>query len=126
MTAAGAEFKRIVGGLHHRAPLESMRCAAELAALLRLELLGLFLKEARLSELAALPFAREFRLPGGWRKVEPEALVQDLDVAAQMAQTPTPSKTLAVPPGPWSPSRPNPETRALRSQPRSPRGHNPT
>lgn len=86
MTAASAEFKRILVGVHHGSPQGSLRCAAELAALLRLEVLGLFVKEERLIELAALPFAREFRLPGGWRKFEAEGMVRELDIAARVAQ----------------------------------------
>lgn len=86
MTAADAEFKRILVGLHHSAPHQSMRFAAELASLLRLEVLGLFVQEDCLADLAALPFAREFRLAGGWRKFEPEGLSHELDIAARIAQ----------------------------------------
>jgi hypothetical protein len=80
------EFKRILVGLHHRTAGESMRCAAEVAALLRLDLLGLFVQEDRLIQLAALPFAREFRPLGGWRQMEIEQLSHDLDLAAKSAQ----------------------------------------
>jgi hypothetical protein len=86
MAAGEDEFKRILVGLHHFAPQHSAQCAAELASLLRLEILGLFVQEESLADLAALPFAREFRLAGGWRRVEREGLSHELDVAARMAQ----------------------------------------
>ncbi len=58
-----------------------------MAALLRVELCGLLVKENELTGLAALPFAREFRtLEGGWHALDLERLAHDVDVAADRAQ----------------------------------------
>jgi hypothetical protein len=86
MAAARAEFKRILIGLHHSAPTQSMWFAAEVASLLRLELLGLFVEEESLTDLAALPFAREFRPLDGWRRIETLQLSQELELVAQGAR----------------------------------------
>ncbi len=60
-----------------------MRFAAELAELLQLELLGLFLDDSSLRNLAQFPFAREFRGPrAGWQPIDIERVSRDLDVAA--------------------------------------------
>lgn len=80
-------FKRLVLGLQGSAPNRTMRLAVELAELLDLELLGLFLEETGLRDLASLPFAREFRpLGGGWRPINPERLSHDLELAARSAE----------------------------------------
>ena len=64
-----------------------MRLAVDLADLLDLELLGLFLEDTGLHDLAGIPFAREFRpLGGGWRPLEVERLRQDLELAARSAE----------------------------------------
>lgn len=86
MTTPRGEFKRIVVALPHQSPDESTRLAAEVAALLGLELLGLFVQEESLIELAALPFAREFRPLDGWHPIEIERLLHELDLAATNAQ----------------------------------------
>ena len=84
MTAA--VFSRIVIGLYHNAPDDSVRIAAEVAALLRLELLGLFVEEQELLDLAAMPFVREFRpLGGGWSRIDADQLARDLDHASHSA-----------------------------------------
>jgi hypothetical protein len=60
-----------------------MRLAVELAELLDLDLLGLFLEDASLRDLAGIPFAREFRLlGGGWHSLDLDRLVHDMEVAA--------------------------------------------
>jgi hypothetical protein len=80
-------FKRLVLGLEPSAPDRAMRLAVELAELLHLELLGLFLEDPSLRNLAAFPFAREFRpLGGGWRAIDLEALTRDLDIAVRTAE----------------------------------------
>ena len=77
-------FKRLVLGLQPSAPDRAMRLAVELAELLDLDLLGLFLEDDSLRELAAMPFAREFRLlGGGWHSLEVDRLAHDLAVAAR-------------------------------------------
>ncbi len=80
-------FKRVVLGLGPSAPDRTMRLAAELAELLHLELLGLFLEDPSLRDLAAIPFAREFRLlGGGWHPIELERLTKELEVAIRSAE----------------------------------------
>jgi hypothetical protein len=75
-------FKRLVVGLEPSAPDRAMRLAVELAELLDLDLLGLFLEDPGLRDLAAIPFVREFRsLGGGWRPIEIDQLTHDLEVA---------------------------------------------
>ena len=80
-------FRRVILGLHHNVPRHGLRLAAEVAALLRIELCGLLVKEDELAGLAALPFAREFRpLEGGWHALDIDQLSHDLDIAADRAQ----------------------------------------
>jgi hypothetical protein len=83
--AAALDFKRVLVNLQ-QAPEQTTRLAAELASLLRLDLLGLFVQEQRLLDLAALPFAREFSPVGGWRRIETERLSSELDLAARRAE----------------------------------------
>jgi hypothetical protein len=74
-------------GLRQDAPRHGLRLAAEVAALLRAELCGLFVQGDELSGLAALPFAREFRpLGGGWRAIDLGELARELETAAGRAQ----------------------------------------
>lgn len=80
-------FKRVVLGLLPRAPDHTMQLAVELAQLLNLELLGLFLEDTSLHDLASIPFAREFRpLGGGWHPIDTSQLSRDLELAAQKAK----------------------------------------
>jgi hypothetical protein len=80
-------FKRLVLGLEPSAPDRAIRLAANLAELLHLELLGLFLEDPSLRDLAALPFVREFRpLGGGWRSIDLDQLSHDLDIAIRNAE----------------------------------------
>ena len=80
-------FSRIVIGLYHNARDDSVRIAAEVADLLRLELLGLFIEEQDLLDLAAMPFVREFRpLGGGWCRLDAAQLARDLDDASRSAR----------------------------------------
>ena len=52
---------------------DMLREAAEFARLLELDMLGVFIEDPSLIELAALPFARELRLPGhDWQALEPQ------------------------------------------------------
>jgi len=87
-------FKRLVLGLQPSASIRAMRLAAELAELLDLDLLGLFLEDSSLRELAGIPFAREFRpLGGGWHPFDLDRLAHDLEVAARAVER---SFTVAV------------------------------
>lgn len=76
-------FRRIVLGLQPRARDDIIPLAVELADLLHLDLLGLFLDDTSLSSLANLPFAREFRpLGGGWHSIDIDRLAHDAELAA--------------------------------------------
>jgi hypothetical protein len=86
MTARPHSFRRLVLGLQPSASDRAMQLAVETAALLGIELLGLFLEESSLSDLAGIPFVREFRpLNGGWHPIDPGRLSSDLELAARSA-----------------------------------------
>jgi hypothetical protein len=77
-------YKRLVLGLQPSAPDRTMQLAVELADLLHLDLLGLFLEDTNLRDLASIPFAREFRpLGGGWHAIDLDRLSHDFDLAAR-------------------------------------------
>jgi hypothetical protein len=82
MTNPG-EFRRMVLRLPDSAgDYASVAFTAELAELLGLDLLGLFVEDESLMELAALPGAREFRsLGGGWQYID----AAQLELAARHA-----------------------------------------
>ena len=64
-----------------------LRTAAEFARLLDLEMLGLFIEDRSLLTLAALPFARELRLPGhDWQALEVRRIGDELRAAASCAR----------------------------------------
>lgn len=87
MTTAPLGFKRMVLGLHSGAPERATALAVEFAALLDIELLGLFIEDAGLRHLAGIPFAREISsLGGGWRRMEPARATRELDLAADSAE----------------------------------------
>lgn len=80
-------FRRLVLGLQPRAPDVTMRLAVDLAQLLQLDLLGLFLADTSLHQLAAIPFAREIRTPGGgWHSIDVERVSHDIDLAARTVE----------------------------------------
>jgi hypothetical protein len=80
-------FKRLVLGLQPSAPDRIMQLAADLAEVLDLELLGLFLEDSSLRDLAGIPFAREFSpLGGGWRAMDVDRLTHELEVAAHSTE----------------------------------------
>ena len=65
----------------------TMRLAVELAQLLNLDLLGVFLEDTSLQNLANIPFARELRpLGGGWHPIDVSQLSHDLELAARSAE----------------------------------------
>src|SRR5665811_347918 len=77
-------FKRLVLGLQPGAHNRTMRLAVELADLLHLDLLGLFLEDTSLLDLAGIPFSREFRpLGGGWHTLDLDRLLHDFELAAR-------------------------------------------
>jgi hypothetical protein len=84
MPTVSHSFRRLVLGMQPSAPDRVMRLAVELADLLDLELLGLFLEDDSLRGLAGIPFAREFRsLGGGWHPLDLDRLTDDLNLAAR-------------------------------------------
>lgn len=87
MTSRPHGFKRLVVGMHPTASDRTMQLAVELADLLNLDLLGLFVEDSGLRDLAGHPFAREFRpLNGGWHPIDLDRLSADLDLAARGAE----------------------------------------
>jgi hypothetical protein len=87
MAAGPHSFKRVILGLQSRSPDRTMRLAVELADLLDLELLGLFLEDESLRDLAGMPFAREFSLlAGSWRPIDIDRLSHELELAARGAE----------------------------------------
>jgi hypothetical protein len=65
---------------------QMLQAAAEFARLLELEMLGVFIENQSLIGLAALPFARELRLPGyGWHVLDRQRLDDELRAAALQA-----------------------------------------
>jgi len=77
-------FKRLVLGLQPGAHDHTMRLAVELAELLHLDLLGLFVEDTGLRDLASIPFSRELRpLGGGWHAIDLDRLSRDFELAAR-------------------------------------------
>ena len=81
------QFKRIVLGLQPSTADRTMQLAVEFAGLLHLDLLGLQLDHTDPQHLAAIPFARELRLPGGiWRPIDVDQLTHEMEVASRNAR----------------------------------------
>lgn len=82
------DFKRMVLGLPHSATdYASVAFTAQLAELLGLDIVGLFVEDENLTELAALPCVRELRsLGGGWHPIDAAQLVQGRVQAAADAR----------------------------------------
>lgn len=77
----------IVELCHGGADARTLRAVAEFAALLELDLHGLFIEDEALLLLAELPFVREIRLPTHeWQKVEAGRIAGELRRAAENAQ----------------------------------------
>ncbi len=85
MTQAGSRLRRAVLGLQHHPSRHGLAIAVDVARLLGLDLLGLFVEDESLMRLAALPFARELAPLGGWRPVDAAQLARDLQAAASSA-----------------------------------------
>ncbi len=77
-------YRRVVLELYHGgADAETMRAAAEFARLLGLGLHCLFIEDEALLALAALPFARELRLPTHqWSPIDADTMAAELRQAA--------------------------------------------
>jgi hypothetical protein len=84
MSTEHYSFRRLVLGLQQGVHDRQMQLAVELADLLHLDLLGLFLEDTSLMELAGIPFSREFRpLGGGWHTIDIDRLSRDFELAAR-------------------------------------------
>lgn len=71
-------------GLQPGAHDRTMQLAVELANLLHLDLLGLFLEDTSLRDLGSMPFSRELRsLGGGWHAIDLDRLSHDVELAAR-------------------------------------------
>src|ERR1035437_2294902 len=93
-------FKRLVLGLQPGAHDRTMRLAVELADLLHLDLLGLFLEDTSLLDLAGIPFSREFRpLGGGWHTLDLDRLLHDFELAARSIERKFMGAAKRLPPG---------------------------
>jgi hypothetical protein len=80
-------FRRVVLGLQPSPPDRSLKFAVELADLLHVELLGLFLEDAGLRHLASIPFARELRpFGGGWQPLDLDRLSREMDLTARATE----------------------------------------
>jgi hypothetical protein len=79
---------RVILHLHHGAAQRAViRAAAELAQVLGIALHGVFTEDAALSDLAGLPFMREFRLGvGTWQRLDRQRLLEEQRVAASEAR----------------------------------------
>jgi hypothetical protein len=68
-------FRRVVLGIGTLVDEQTLRAAAELAQSMELALLGLFVEEADLFQLAALPFAAEVSVPSArTRRLDPATM----------------------------------------------------
>jgi len=80
-------FKRLILSLSPGSGATATGFAVDLADLLQLDLLGLFLDDPSLRHLAGIPFARELRLPGGgWRPLQREQVTREAELAARHAE----------------------------------------
>jgi hypothetical protein len=88
MPSGPQRFKRIVLGLQQPRERDlAMRLAADLARLLNIELLGMFLEDTSLQNLAGMPFARELRpLGGGWHPLDLGDMSRTLEFASRSAE----------------------------------------
>jgi hypothetical protein len=84
MSSRGHGFKRLVLGLRPGPSHPAVKLGVQLADVLQIDLLGLFLDDANLRQLAGIPFARELRsLGGGWQPIESDRLTRELELAAR-------------------------------------------
>lgn len=83
--AAEEGYRRLLIDLAQLSPdPQCLGVAAELAGMLQLDLVGLFVEDEAVVGLANLPFARELRLPAHeWSPLEPERLSADFHETAE-------------------------------------------
>lgn len=81
-------YRRLVLDLYHGASdAQTLRVAAELARLMHLDLHCLFIEDEAVHALAALPFAREIRLPAHvWSPIDADTLAAEMRDAAVRAR----------------------------------------
>jgi hypothetical protein len=80
-------YKRMVLGLpHSQKDYVSVAFAAELAAMLGVDLVGIFAGDGALAGLAELPCVREFRFSGGWRRLDAGQIERGSNQAAAEAR----------------------------------------
>jgi hypothetical protein len=86
--AIGPRQHRVILHLHQGAAGRAIvRAAAELAQMLGIALHGVFVQDEALSELAGLPFIREFRLgTGAWQRLDRHRLAEEQRSAAAEAR----------------------------------------
>jgi hypothetical protein len=86
--AIGPRQHRVILHLHHGAVEGAIvRAAAELAQMLGDVLHGVFVQDEALTELAGLPFIREFRLgTGAWQPLDRQRLAEEQRIAAVEAR----------------------------------------
>jgi hypothetical protein len=73
-----ADFKRMMLSLPHSSgDYAAVAFTAELAALLGIDLLGIFAMDENLARLASLPCVRELRPSGGWHPINAAEIEQD-------------------------------------------------
>jgi hypothetical protein len=80
--------RRVILHLYHGvAERAVIRAAAELAQMLGIALHGVFMENAALPDLAALPFVREFRLgAGAWQRLDRQRIEAEQRAAAARAR----------------------------------------
>ena len=89
--------RRIVLGIHHAATTGSlMKHAAEMARLMGLEMLGVFVEDEAVLDTASFPFVREFRLHSHeWHPMDPSNVETEFRHAASTAKRMLDSATKA-------------------------------
>jgi len=84
----GPAFRRILVTLDStRASQSALESAALLAKAMHFELVGLFVEDADLMALAALPFSREVRRTGAIHNLDPDALQKEVAAHAAAARS---------------------------------------
>jgi hypothetical protein len=86
MSKAIPDFKRMLLRLpHSREDYAAVGIIAELAGLLSVNLVGMYVEDSSIGDLAELPHAREFR-GGRWQPLTAEQLTNDVAFAAREAE----------------------------------------
>jgi hypothetical protein len=87
MMERSAQFKRMLLGLPHSATdYATVAFTGELAEMLGLDLVALFIEDENLRGLAGLPFARELRSRGEWQPIDAALLARSADQSVAEAR----------------------------------------